>query len=158
MHCHIIVQNSMPLWNLLWKPLYSGHCRTSGSPGDRGSGFFKLPASLEMSQGLESGTCTDEEDGPRGRHDPCWFPHTGFEILCDEGLVAGSPPVIVLMGLLCPEASTPGLGPVPYVAGTSVSFTELHWASSQWILGTIVRLTGCLRNSMRGVTWHSSCF
>ena len=103
--------------------------RTSGSPGDHGSGFFKFPASLNLSQGLASGTCTDEEDGPRGRQDPCWFPHTGFEILCDEGLLAGSPPVIVLIGLLCPRL--PHLGwdlRLPPVASTSLSFTELHWA------------------------------
>ena len=131
---------TLALWNLLWKPLYWRHCRASGSPADRVSGFFKCPASLDMSQGWEGHTCTDEEDGPGGRHDPCWVPHTGFEILCDEGLLAGSPPVTVLTGLLCPEASAPGLGPVPL--GGQHLMIVLWAALSSHLRGLLVPLLG----------------
>lgn len=111
-------------------------------------------------QGLESGTCTDEEDGPRGRHDPCWFPHTGFEILCDEGLVAGSPPVIVLVGCSAPRKLHTWAGTCA-LRGRHLSI--IHWAAtehhlSEFLGSPLLGLQAVSRNSMRGVTWHSSCF
>ena len=119
---------TLALWKLLWKPLYWRHCRASGSPADHVSGFFKCPASLDMSQGWEGCTCTDEEDGPGGRHDPCWVPHTGFEILCDEGLLSGSPPWLFSRGCSAPRLPHLGWDLCLSVAGTSWSFSELPWA------------------------------
>lgn len=127
--------------------------KTPDSPDDHDSGFFKLSASLYISQSWGSGPSRDGDNWPSGRHDICWFPYNGFEIPLDEGPLASSLKMILLRGLVRCQASPDSGHPL---ASTSLLLITLFWVGVSvnfcchcWGYGLIVSVSGTF---MRGVT------
>lgn len=141
------LSRTLPLWNPLWQPLYWRCFKTPDGPDDHDSAFFKLSASLYISQSWGSGPCRDGDNRPSGRHDLCWFPHNGFEIPLDEDLLASSLQMILLKG----ACQTPGLPRVWAPPGHHFIITH-HTVLSGSLSEFLLPLLGlwayslCLRN------------